>query len=910
MDVSRRRLVPFSSRTWSIADMSVSLNTYLPHTDILRIAGAAVNSRIPTVSTCPFCGWNSLGVYADGDGGIWYCCRNCEFAGDSVELFARRRRIGLKAALRQLSGLNLFTRPVVDDASVASYLHLAIRRRRIRDFWKSCREALRCRTPAPAHLHLIQHYRLSLDWSADWPQKLGRFIGASTRRLLSSITTDAAPASNFLVLPYQDVPGRIRGALLAAGRNAGHVWIRETLGGDEEGGLFMLESTAPGTPIVYAVGDPLVALYLQRKHFKDSAMPCPIVAWNEQTACAWASVPGKIIFWDVRPGLRLFDQARRAGGWIASEPSFGSAAPYEYIRDRFGAGSILSKMQKTARPWAAALKDWILQNNATNVGEMLTALGLTSSEKSDLIEHAASENEQRRLSHYLGSPTSVSVKIDDATIIERSGRWILREPRKQDRTLSDAIIRLKRVLRYETEGKNYLNGVIEYKGRSIPFTDDMDRVRNSTYVWLTDKLMENELSMPTVYRGWARRLIEVAQAFEEPRVITISDRVGLKGETFNFPMFSISGGGFSGRPDSAAASELTPAADLEMPSRIEAEDLLPALNADAAGPSEFWALMSCLVVNTLHERIESDARYVSRRCIGLIGRGANLVRLAVEDAYSLVRVDLSARQWKKLLNPDSRHDLPTVLHHEPGQYLWRRVVTWREAGGHANIITPLPLTSAFCLSLTDNWVFVIGQDDLDELPGVETIRKILPSYIAYLQSMAYELSNELYPWYQILDSMRRWVYDLYPEYGDPEAVFEGAKTKLRIGSPDGQPKAVLRLLDLVIYLSRAKELSVGYVGYNQDEPVMIDQEKGIVRLDIERISSVIEKAGAPRPDWSVLIEEMKSRSMNMVDRVEMRLGSAVALHIAKEDFDVRRGTFSDQSLLGPLLSEDVDSFGV
>ncbi len=876
------------------------INAYLLHTDILKAVGIPVKATLPTVTTCPFCQFNSLHVYADARGGAWYYCRGCDFSGDSIELYAKRHSITLKTAIKQLFALKLFTKPVLTPSSADAYAVCAGKRKRLKEFWKSCRLAIRPRSPMPDCLPLIQKFGLSLEWNIRWYREMGKFVGASNRRALSQLIRGASvPARNFMVFPHQDMPGRICSAVLMSVGKSTRVYMHDQFSKVQEDGLYMLESTAPGLPTVYALGDPLMAMYLQRKHLLDSSTPLPIVAWDTCTNTAWDALHAKrIILWDNGLTPRLFEQARRVNGLIAMQPSLGSITAYEYVRRQFGSSSITTVMEHSALPWQTVFKNWILTSHPIDVAEALTSLALTAGEKQQLLGFCLSQAECDKVSEYLGSPNiAASIVYDGMVITERNGQWIMRKVQGGiDTLLSDAIIRLHKVLRYEADNKNYFSGVIEYQGKTIPFTDETSYVEKHTHTWLTNKVLDAGFARPRTNEVWTRKLINVAQSFEEPQTVLVSERVGLDGDSFNFPRFTISSSGMMPKPEFGAAQDVEPAADLEMPQRFTDSEIRTLLNSAVHGPAEFWAVMACIAANALAVQFDT-----ARTCIGLVGRGAVLAGRLASDAYSLLKVNLVNKRWKSYITDKCKHDLPVLLHHEPRHGIWRRVVGWRENGGHSNIIAPLTAPAAACLSVTDNWVFVVGQEDLDDLPGPEACRKLLPLYIAHMQSLAYELPGELLIWYSILDTMRTWIHDLYPEYGDPAPVFERAKTCVREGSPDNVSAQYLRLIDFIIYLGRTKELGFGHAGYDTEQAVMLDDDAGRVRIDVEKVTAIDEKLGAPRWDWPSLVDSMQKAGA--LSDVDMRLGNIAAIYIAKPIFDARHDRFVDQSVLRESVEE-------
>lgn len=824
----------------------------------------------------------------------------CDFHGDSIQLYAKLAKISIKDTAYKLLRGNMFTRQV-DTESIDVYLRKAKERQAVQEFWKDSRRRLSYKSPSSEHLSLLQRFHMALDYNPKWSGGLGRFVGGSTKERVADLFPQMdTPARNYLVLPYQDVPGRICSLLLLAGRRSIFYKVNDWNESTEEGGLYMLETTTPNLPAIYALGDPMLALYMQRKRLLDSNKPLPIVAWNDDTNLAWGSIQAKrLIFWDRKISYRVIEQARRMDGYITTYPSLGSQTVYEFVRDHFGVNSIISGMDEHAKYWIDALVDYMLRSQPIDVADTLSQLALTANERQEVITRCPDKSIDRIQNYLDAAAVASSIKFDQRIITERNGTWVLRAGQNSpEELLSDAIIRIHKVMRHESEGKNYFSGVIEFEGRSVPFMNTLERVVNNTYDWLVSTVVKAGLGMPNVNKKWKHKLINIAQSFEKPKIIPMAEKVGWDGECFNFPMFAIMNGSFTNKPD-VAYPESTPAADIHLPRRLDPEDIETVVK-NIAGIAEFWALFSCLCANTMAVPFGLFTKDV-RRSIGLLGSAADLTRHAVESAYSLTRIELSNMHWRRYLKQAGQHDFPLILHHKVSSGLWKRIVSWKQEAD-SNFITPLPIPAAFSISITDDWLFVAGGDEIEDLPSKDFIQKILPMYIARLQANNFELPSENNIWYSILDDLCIWIGDMYPEYGNPSEVFERAKTLVRIGNPDSESNHGARLIHFLIYLSRHQELGISFAGYQSSEDdVVIDTDSNLVRIDIRRISKVADRLGAPAWDWSAI--EAKFRGSNSLVSVENSLGQPAALIIRKGEFDKRHTDFVDQSMLSKLLTE-------
>ena len=849
--------------------------------------GILVKDSLPAVTTCPLCGYSSLRIYGDPHGGAWYSCRACgELNADSIELFATVNNFTLKAAIKAIGGQGLFSQPIIAASAVDEYIIAANRRKRINEFWNNCRLAVKPKNPG-AFGSVLQRLKISSSWDAGWRHGFGRHVGACSKKMLAQVfpgIVGRMPAS--AVLPFQDVPGRVVSFMLL-NKYASKVYVDEEE--EPEDGLFMLDSTTPGIPTVYAFSDPLVAMYAQRKHLMDSKLPAPIVAWGPLTNRAWEAVKSsRIIFWSNELDVLTLQQARRTDGYVAMRPSMGSKTPHEFIRDWYGINSLLGVMDESALYWLDAIKEFIVSNPPAESAEMLFQLSLTANEKQDLLSRCDA-NQLALVSEYLGDPSvSKSVIVDDQIITERNGEWLMRSRNGgPERTLSDAIIRLNKILSYP-DGKKYYSGTIKYHGTIIPFTDTMERVGDKTYAWLNDKTVEAGVGAPEVLPNWHRRLLAVAKAFENPKVVNISDTVGMNGEVFNFPLFTVQHGTFMPKADVSYAKQGTPASTLEIPKQLTVEEARTLVSKDIPGVPEFWALMACIVINTLDSQLGKSAR----RPIGLVGSGAITIGNLVAQAYEMMSVDLNSRYWKKYISTDYSHALPMILRVDTKHTLWKRIAEWR-LGSHNNVITPISAGAGACMSVTDDWYFLLCDKPLNEFPTQAAIRKILPLYLSHLQTQNFELPKEHTLHYQVLNDMCAWLNDTYPEYGDHTALFECAKVRVKT-HPDGEGLIGNRFLWATIYLGLIHKIGVGEYRFTS-EAVLIDRENQKVNVDIEKLSAQLRELGIPAWNWAEIIGEFRTHGVDVI--VEDKLGQPGTLKVSYELFDRLFKRFTDRSIL-------------
>ena len=205
-----------------------------------------------------------------------------------------------------------------------------------------------------------------------WRERMGQFIGAvdfvrATQAYLPAVT-DSFNAkktascifrgkgwTNVLVVPFQDMPGRICGFLFV-GRKAEiedviYKPVHSTIHNNQhaspaiqtiEAGLCMYDVLQTQTAFshvfknnIFVTANPFDALKLQNRHMRDSSLPLPVVGsyhgiyttqrrknkYNVSSLNGWdASSNKKFIFWSKKSQAAVFNMASRANGRVCVFP--------------------------------------------------------------------------------------------------------------------------------------------------------------------------------------------------------------------------------------------------------------------------------------------------------------------------------------------------------------------------------------------------------------------------------------------------------------------------------------------------------------------------------------------------------------------------------------------------------------
>ena len=304
----------------SIGNPGKSLNVHATWHEVLRLLNIDVQVLVlPTTVSCPHCKRNSLHVYQDiTSGGAWHYCSTCKFAGDTIELAASAWKQDITTTVLKLNAHGIsFPDNALDPSIIDKYIlgHVEYRKG-IRALWAAAQERLPLNdTPTIAKLHdkfTAGHTASSITWVRRGKQFLGGchindVLRAFRQEKVRNSGPDLDPHtlnsgrgrifkgrgwSDVLVLPYYELPGKIRGFTFI-GRDGGSkdIIYRRVSSGTEglklgadtaayDPGLSMYETMFSYHPkyksTTFVIADPLVALRLQLRHLKQSNTPLPI----------------------------------------------------------------------------------------------------------------------------------------------------------------------------------------------------------------------------------------------------------------------------------------------------------------------------------------------------------------------------------------------------------------------------------------------------------------------------------------------------------------------------------------------------------------------------------------------------------------------------------------------------------
>ncbi|HLJ91619.1 MAG TPA: hypothetical protein VKU02_00365 [Gemmataceae bacterium] len=544
-----------------------SLNVHLDWTLLAPLLDLPQHEQaLPARNPCPLCLGGRLTVYPDPrDGGAWFACRDCQKAGDLIELAAAVWGMSLTATVNRLVrlGAPLPAQAVTTQAVDAYVRDYPAYRQRFLNLWTQAQQALPPRTLRPAINALLHRLHLVSRLGRErWQQGPGQLLGVLPKEAVEACFCPGSTGqggagakqryqlnpsggrvfsgpgwSDVLAVPYADLPGRFCawqfiGRQAAAAdrvfrplrlltRSGSNQYQRQPPLYAEAGlaGLSTVESAALyWGGAVFAVDDVVLALRLQLRHFVSNLRPLPLVSWYDgpraRTQQAWQALAGHpVIFWCDQLQPAVLWQARQADGLlIVAGPELSTRRAWDHYLRLWDPLHLLRQLRRRAVPWREALRRWVDKQPDGAVRELLLGLEAYAVDVRQLVQECGGG----RLAELVPEQARLrSIRFGNRTIVERGDRWFVAGRRGAETLLLDAVVRVDR-LRLLEEELEYV-GRILFRGEEVPFAAAESAWERQPARWLRRYLVEQGKGVLQFAPG-VRDLLEIALRFQEPMV--------------------------------------------------------------------------------------------------------------------------------------------------------------------------------------------------------------------------------------------------------------------------------------------------------------------------------------------------------------------------------------------------------
>jgi len=766
------------------------------------------------------------------DGGRWYSCQSCRFKGDSIEFYQKAHDLtDIRDAIMELSARNILPmrKDELSSDIIAKYIEAYVQRRREFNSLVAASRAL-MKELDNKQMELLHTFHL---WDGfrggGWYDKLAPYVGVGTVDMIrdAGFKMPHKGFTRFLVIPYYDVPGRISSLLLVNKNRRHHRIYANPEGTLQDDGLMMIGTLDTHNEVVFAVHDPILAIHMQRRTGNLTDKPMKLVVYDENTARAWQSVHArKLVFWERENDLGLYKQSvMHPRAFVSAKPGFVEGELEGYLR-RMSLAEITSRVERAAKPWGTAMKEFLLESEYWRVSEALKQLQLSAADIQRIYD-ACSPSERTRVNQLFGEATADKyITIGNMRIVESDeGWWIMRG---SDRELGcNAIVRLDSLVHIIDTNENVYEGTVSVKDTQIRFRVPVDTVEKGAANWLRELMMKHVGALK-LSKSIQSHIIEIAKQFHEPLYVRRIGKIGwhAKSESFVFPNFSIKDGTFDDSThamvlDDAAA---VPAAGLYIAEPKEGDwDLLLA---DTPEHAAIWAGMAAFMSNIMAPIVGAAPQPVA--FVGGYGSIANVVSTHLVEELGIVSIRPSKPTDPTYDIPElnNRHDYPVWLDVSDKN---RKSVKYLKAIDTGNFMTHLFELEAAPLGIGESWMFIKAPDIMPQRSRLPSLRGAM-AYLAWVQAQKFELPPASSFAQCVLSSLSHWALgDL--EAVDKEVFVSASKMLMTIDTTSVER----RLMHTIFSLMAGQRLKVAHVQfYDGFTPGTSPQTKAHIVADDDR----------------------------------------------------------------------------
>lgn len=843
----------------------------MPVGPILASKGIAVKDLTPEVTICPFCRGERLSIYADpatGSLSRWIYCPGCGWRGDSIEMYARCNQItDLREALYRTVREGLFTAPLqeVPPEAVNSYVEqYPERRRQDSERWRKLSVGLTYLRPEM--VSRMQRDHLWGGWRFGYQHKLRQFLGGGARSDVVRFFNDSKvlPKDGFntvLAFNYQDVPGRSTAfQFVGEGERAHLRFLRGTSFRRAEGGLAMLEALRPWEKTVYAVGDPVIALQLHRRHLADFDDPIKLVAYNESTDLAWRSVIAeRVIFWAPKVDASLFLQARKVPqGYITLNPHMRKTAgePYDYLGN-LPTAAVLDMMERNAKPWEDVFIHWLTRREMedTEAREFVARMGFSTKERNDILERCKGQARARLQGLLTETQAVQSILLNGKHILDKPDGWYVSYPSRGEELISDAVVRLVRIKVDPERRQISWEGYVRCGGKEIRFHDDLAHIERDPEAWLKGILSTAGLTA-TFNSIWASQLLNMARRFSEPRHEEVSSRLGIHGDGgIVFPRFTIRSGLFEESP--SAPPGAYPAASVVPPrTRKRGKEDLPS-KARAV-----WLANACAyVANFLQSLNQLPPAPIA--CAGAQGSAAHAAARAFARGAGMPSLTLD-RGNRRMSIDDVRGKFNTLGYPTYLETLAPGLLRGYPALNSDHVCLSTGALEVAALAVGGRWWTIWAPENRPEANPLPPFDDVL-LYLADLQTRNYELPGEACLPHAVAEDLSAW----YARYLGLDAAETLAEVKKVFAGPALPGDAIV---GLYCHLHRAGFIEVDHQPFSAavramgirehvKKGIIIDDVQNNVYLSRKELMVAVAKAHLPLPEVGAVSDDLIRRKL-------------------------------------------------
>lgn len=761
---------------------------------------------------------------------------------------------------------------------------------RVTKFWADC--LAHHQAVQESELRVLQN-NFNVTPTNDWAERGGVFINSSNSKKVTTFFSDNPDREKddskkhstdhqtfrkhgkgwreVLVLPYQDVPGRVCGFLLIGRGGDQHAgdWIYKPTLQDRsttESGLWMLETLLAGPHPSFGntgviVTNPEIVLALQMRHLREYRRPLPMAAtWTDAdvdtSELPWLS-HDDLIFWGGDDPITPIAHARRRHARV-SLFALSEKLGLLHLNQR-SPSEWMQTMKETAVPWQVALEQQLQAMDSGQIEGTLGRIGLNGDQLTQFIAGCRPELRSRLEHVEKHSVYAKRVQFNSRWVYEKEDSW---RTEKGDELISNAIVRVDHVLttkRGETS-RSYYRGVIRFNGQQYPFTEMTATLDRGMLAWAQGFLRDNVCAgMMEFHPAWNRRSLNLAITFHKPKMVSGVEAIGWDNEhlQFNFPHFSIlRDGGLTDEFACLFDHDRTPGRNVPQPGAIPTKHI-KALSEENDETLVFWGVAAHVITTIVCPAI-------NRIPTGLIldGPGAKSVGAATATHMGVISGKVQYHEPDPLLGLRQclgKHGYPVIVESDHPS-------SWLELPETRRMIVMLDWATNRVLAARGKWNLIRMDRKLGSMQLLsQAAAAVLPNYLQDLYRRGLILSdshNDLI--LNVLADVADWFRRTG---GNPDVVLR-AKSIMEL---PGLVAPWQHFLQLVYQLHADGRLTFNRADFDslkkpKSDLVEVTQDgRTLMWVSQDRFSDAVKQVGSLPPDLLVITESLKSEGILLAE---------------------------------------------
>ncbi len=491
--------------------------------------------------------------------GQWGYCKECNKSGDMLNIAAAVWNVDEATAARQFLVWKIIKDYAYFERALEIYLKKCLGpRTRHNEFWNKCKNSTMLMESGLIR-DTLSKLRISIPNNIErWRSGLGRLVGFSTKKEAENAVanqhgfdseedrlnrdtgnqrTFVGRWSDLLVIPYFDLPGRIRefsfmccedGVLKQTYKTLTHRKVIE-----RTASIAFLDTLVKETnESELVVTDNLeMALLLHSRHFNENREILPLVVLRDLSEVHLLKNLSNYKFTVCNPKLScdMFKSLKSSNVKVCLEPDNPFTVDSDIIK--LSSKRWVEDTKAVARPVIEVINEWVKTANNIEAQATVGTIEFTQEELSDIREGAYPElfEIMNQLPDYLGK----SIRIQGDDYIANSEGWF---HKKSGKLISSARIEIDVIV--VSKKTTRMMGSIYYQGKKIGFTENGDYIQKRTYDFLRNKIHMENLKFSGVDKHYSEVIYEMAMALSNSMTVTEFEDVGWEKDSNVFRFYS------------------------------------------------------------------------------------------------------------------------------------------------------------------------------------------------------------------------------------------------------------------------------------------------------------------------------------------------------------------------------------